>query len=46
VTVEENGFTRFTPGPDGRDRYLILTEAQIPRVKEALVELASQPPGK
>jgi hypothetical protein len=44
VTVEENGFTRFTPAPDGRDRYLILTEAQIPRVKEALVELASQPP--
>ena len=46
VTVEENGFTRFTPTPDGRDRYLILTEAQIPRVKEALVELASQPPCK
>ena len=46
VTVEENGFTRFTPKPDGRDRYLILTEAQIPRVKEALVDLASQPPCK
>jgi hypothetical protein len=46
VTVEENGFTRFTPAPDGRDRYLILTEAQTPRVKEALAELASQPPIK
>ena len=44
VTVEEDGFTRFAPAPDGRDRYLTLTEAQIPRVKEALVELASQPP--
>ena len=44
VTVEEDGFTRFTPAPEGRDRYLILSEAQIPRVKEALVELASQPP--
>ena len=44
VTVEENGFTRFTLAPDGRDRYLILTEAQVPLVKEALVELASQPP--
>jgi hypothetical protein len=43
VTLEANGFTRFTPAPDGRHRYLILTEAQIPRVKEALVELASQP---
>ena len=46
VTVEEDGFTSFTPAPDGRDRYLTLTDAQIPRVKEALVELASQPPGK
>ena len=25
VTVEENGFTRFTPAPGGRDRFLILT---------------------
>jgi hypothetical protein len=46
VTVEENGFTRFTPKAEGRDRFLTLTEAQIARVKEALVELASQPPCK
>jgi hypothetical protein len=46
VTVEADGFTRFTPAPEGRDRYLILSEAQIPRVKEALVEFASQPPCK
>ena len=44
VTVEEDGFTRFTPDPQGRDRFLTLTETQIPRVKEALVQLASQPP--
>ena len=44
VTVEEDGFTRFTPAPEGRDHFLTLSEAQIPRVKEALVELASQPP--
>ena len=44
VTVEADGFTRFTPDPQGRDRFLTLTEAQIPRVKEALVQLASQPP--
>jgi len=44
VTVEEDGFTRFTPASGGRDRYLMLTEAQIARVKEALVQLASQPP--
>lgn len=46
VVVEEDGYTRFTPQPDGRDRYLILTDTQIPRVKEALVQLSSQPPTK
>jgi inosine-uridine nucleoside N-ribohydrolase len=45
VTVEQDGFTRFTPVPDGRDRFLILNSAQAPRVKEALVQLSSQPPG-
>jgi hypothetical protein len=42
--VEADGFTRFTPGLDGRDRYLTLTETQIVRLKEALVQLASEPP--
>ena len=46
VTVEADGFTRFNPTPGGRDRYLILTPAQAVRVKEALVQLASQPPDK
>jgi hypothetical protein len=46
VTVEPDGFTRFTPEREGRDRYLIVRTAQIPRVKEALVQLASQPPEK
>ena len=44
VTVEADGFTKFTPQANGRDRFLILKENQIARVKEALVELASQPP--
>jgi purine nucleosidase len=44
VTVESDGFTRFTPAADGRDRFLILNELQKARVKEALVQLASQPP--
>ena len=44
VTVEEGGVTRFTAAPEGRDRLLTLTEVQPARVKEALVELASQPP--
>lgn len=45
VSVAADGFTSFTPQADGRDRYLILKENQIARVKEALVQLASQPPG-
>jgi hypothetical protein len=44
VTVEGDGFTNFTPEANGRDRFLILKENQIARLKEALVQLASQPP--
>jgi len=44
VTVEADGFTRFTPGAGGRDRFLILQGNHIARLKEALVELSSQPP--
>jgi hypothetical protein len=44
VTVEPDGFTHFTPGSQGRDRYLIANPNQIMRIKEALVQLASQPP--
>jgi hypothetical protein len=46
VTVEVDGFTRFTPTPEGRDRFLTLNDVQAARVKEALVQLASQPPSK
>jgi inosine-uridine nucleoside N-ribohydrolase len=44
VTVENDGFTRFTPGDKGRDRYLILSENKIARLREAMVQLASEPP--
>jgi hypothetical protein len=44
VEVEADGFTRFTPATAGRDHYLVLPTNQIPRLKEALVQLASQPP--
>ena len=44
VTVEADGFTRFTPQEGGRDRFLVLKENQIARVKEALAQMASQPP--
>ena len=44
VTVEADGFTRFTETPQGNHRYLILRPEQKPRVLEALVQLSSQPP--
>ena len=44
VTVEGDGFTRFTPQPKGRDRFLKLDTTQLVRVREALVQLCSQPP--
>lgn len=44
VTVEPDGRTRFEAAADGRHRYLILKPDQKPRVLEALVQLASQPP--
>lgn len=44
VTVEQDGYTRFTQSTEGRDRFLVLSEVQAARVREALVQLASQPP--
>lgn len=44
VTVEDDGFTRFRLQSDGRDRYLILDDVRAARVREALVQLTSQPP--
>lgn len=44
VTVEDDGFTRFTPKKNGRDRFLILDELKLARVREALVQLTSEPP--
>ncbi|HSY42426.1 MAG TPA: nucleoside hydrolase [Candidatus Acidoferrum sp.] len=45
VEVDPDGFTRFTPASDGRDHFLIINEVQAARVREAIVQLASQPPG-
>jgi hypothetical protein len=44
VTVEADGSTRFEPTPGGKHRYLILRPEQAPRVREAEVQLSSQPP--
>lgn len=44
VHVADDGLTTFENSADGRDRYLILGEDQKARAREALVQLASQPP--
>jgi len=45
VTVDDAEITQFAPAPAGRHRYLTVTPEQIARVREALIQLASQPPG-
>jgi inosine-uridine nucleoside N-ribohydrolase len=45
ISVNEQEITQFAPLEKGRQRFLTVTPEQIIRVKEALVQLASQPPG-
>ncbi|MBN2311685.1 MAG: nucleoside hydrolase [Candidatus Hydrogenedentes bacterium] len=42
--VSEEGRSSFEEAPDGTHRYLIVDAAQIVRAREALAQLASQPP--
>lgn len=44
VIVNEEGFTRFKVDKNGRDQYLILNPVQTERVREALIQLSSEPP--
>ena len=44
VTVENDGFTRFSTDDRGRDRYLKMNDRQANRVIEAQRALTSQPP--
>ena len=44
VTVEEDGETRFAKSNSGSHRYLIASPEQVAQVREALVQLSSQPP--
>jgi inosine-uridine nucleoside N-ribohydrolase len=46
ITVDDQQITRFAASESGRHRYLTVTPDQITRVREALVQLASQPPTK
>ncbi|PQO38843.1 nucleoside hydrolase [Blastopirellula marina] len=44
VSVDDDGFTRFQPQVDGRDRYLTMDKDQAIRVIETQRCLVSQPP--
>jgi inosine-uridine nucleoside N-ribohydrolase len=44
IAVDDDHITQFAPNPEGRHRYLKVNAEQIVRVREALVQLASQPP--
>lgn len=44
VTVLDDGQTTFTPGANGKHRYMIVSPAQIAMVREAFVQLCSEPP--
>lgn len=44
VAVEDDGFTRFKPGGNGRDRFLKVDVQQAIRLREAFAQLCSEPP--
>ncbi|MDW8309635.1 MAG: nucleoside hydrolase [Verrucomicrobiales bacterium] len=44
VSVAEDGATVFEAHPVGRDRFLVLPPEAVGRVREALVQLVTQPP--
>jgi purine nucleosidase len=46
VVVADTSLTTFEPKPEGKHRYLKLTNEQKIRVTEALVQLSSQPPNR
>jgi uncharacterized Ntn-hydrolase superfamily protein/inosine-uridine nucleoside N-ribohydrolase len=44
IRVDDQEITQFAPSAQGGHRYLTVTPDQVARVREALVQLASQPP--
>ncbi len=46
IRVDAQDVTQFDSVESGRQRYLTVTPEQIARVREALIQLASQPPTK
>jgi len=46
IRVDAQDVTQFDATEAGRQRYLTVTAEQITRVREALIQLASQPPSR
>ena len=46
ITADDAGRTSFRADAGGKQRYLVLTEAQRARTLECMVGLASQPPSR
>ena len=46
VSIDDQGLSSHAPSADGKHRYLTVDDSQIIRVREALVQLASQPPNR
>ena len=44
ITVDDQMVTRFEESPTGKHRYLMVDGLGVARVREALIQLASQPP--
>lgn len=44
ISIDDQGFSSHAPSAEGKHRYLTVDDGQIIRVREALVQLASQPP--
>lgn len=46
ISVDEDNITQFVTSPKGQHRFLTATDDQVIRVREALVQLTSQPPDR
>jgi inosine-uridine nucleoside N-ribohydrolase len=46
ISVDADDMTQFRFHPHGKHRYLTVSDQQVIRVREALAQLASQPPAK
>lgn len=46
VTINDKGVTHFTPSPEGKHSYLLITDEQADKIKNRFVELITSKPAK